>query len=207
MSAPVTARPALRLHLVRHGETEWSRSGRHTGRTDVPLTPDGEQAARELAPMLNAHSYTAVLTSPRLRARSTCTWAGLGADATVDADLAEWDYGDYEGLSTDDIHLTRPGWNVWRDGCPGGESPAAACARADRLLARLTKRSGDVALFGHGQFGRLLLARWIGLPATAGQHFAMDPASLGMLGTQDRAPRQRVVLLWNVTRTVLPTPA
>lgn len=203
----MNAQPALRLHLVRHGETEWSRSGQHTGRTEVPLTPHGEQTARELAPLLNAQSYSAVLTSPRLRARSTCKWAGLGAAAEVDADLAEWDYGDYEGLRSDDIHLTRPGWNVWRDGCPGGESPAAACARADRLLARLARLSGDVALFGHGQFGRLLVARWIGLPATAGQHFAMDPASLGILGTQDRPPGQRVVLLWNATRTVLQPPA
>jgi len=203
----MSSQPALRLHLVRHGETEWSRSGQHTGRTDVPLTPHGEQTARELAPILNARSYSAVLTSPRLRARSTCTWAGLGATAVVDADLAEWDYGDYEGLRTDDIHLTRPGWNVWRDGCPGGESPAAARARADRVLARLARLSGDVVLFGHGQFGRLLVARWIGLPATAGQHFAMDPASLGILGTQERPPGQRVVLLWNATRTLWPTPA
>ena len=133
--------------------------------------------------------------------------SGLGATAVVDADLAEWDYGDYEGLRTDDIHLTRPGWNVWSDGCPGGESPAAARARADRVLARLARLSGDVVLFGHGQFGRLLVARWIGLPATAGQHFAMDPASLGILGTQERPPGQRVVLLWNATRTLWPTPA
>ncbi len=189
--------PLPEVYLARHGETAWSLSGRHTGRTDLPLTPHGEAMARDLAPVLHEQVFTLVLTSPRLRARSTCAWAGLAAAAQVENDLAEWDYGDYEGLSTAEIQEQRPGWDVWRDGCPGGELPADASARADRLITRLRNASGNVALFSHGQFGRLLAARWIGLPAAEGRHFVIDPASIGILGYEGGQGERRVIAQWN----------
>lgn len=187
----------LRLYFMRHGETAWSLSGRHTGRSDLPLTPHGEQLARDLAPALAGIPFSRVLTSPRLRARRTCELAGQGGTALAEPDLAEWDYGDYEGLRTVEIHAAHPGWDVWRDGCPGGETPAAASDRADRLIARLQELGGNVALFSHGQFGRVLAVRWIGLPVTDGRHFVLDPASISILEMEAGNFAQRVIALWN----------
>ena len=186
-----------RLYLVRHGETEWSLSGQHTGRSDIPLTKAGEAGARALAPRLAEISFAHVLTSPRQRARRTCELAGLGSAADVEADLAEWDYGDYEGKRSVDIRKDRPGWDVFRDGCPHGEAPTQVADRADRLIARLQALGGNIALFSHGHFGRVLAMRWIGLPVLEGQHFSLDPASLSILGYNSSHPGVPVILLWN----------
>lgn len=188
---------ALQLWFIRHGETAWSLTGQHTGRTDLPLTPHGEAMARALAPVWRHLDFQHVLSSPRLRARRTCELAGLGEQAQIEPDLAEWDYGDYEGLRTPEIQALRPGWDVWADGCPGGEAPTAVQARADRLIQRLCGLRGPVALFSHGQFGRALAARWIGLPMRQGQHFAIAPASIGVLGFEEGHEQRRVVALWN----------
>lgn len=190
---------ALQIHLVRHGETAWSLSGQHTGTTDLALTAHGQNQARALAPRLAQTVFTQVLVSPRLRARQTCVLAGCAAASVLEPDLVEWDYGDYEGLRSADIEKTRPGWNVWRDGCPHGETPEEITARADRLIARLCMLQGDVALFSHGQFGTALAVRWIGLPLVAGQHFALHAASVGVLGHATHHPQTRVIALWNET--------
>ena len=187
----------LQLYVIRHGETAWSLSGQHTGRSEIPLTAMGEDQARALAAPLHAVHFSSVLCSPRLRARRTCALAGLGAQATEDADLAEWDYGEFEGLLTAEIRRSHPSWNLFRDGCPGGESAIQATARADRLLARLALISGNVALFSHAQFSALLGARWIGLPAEAGVHFPLGPAALSLLGHQPAHPEVPVLGLWN----------
>jgi probable phosphoglycerate mutase len=156
--------------------------------------------ARELATALEGILFARVLTSPRLRARTTCKLAGF-ADPQVqsEANLAEWDYGDYEGLRTAEIHDRHPAWDVWMDGCPGGETPSDVSERADLLIAHLRDLRGNVALFSHGQFGRVLAARWIGLPVTQGQHFAIAPASIGILGFETDHPQRRVIALWNST--------
>ena len=146
---------ALQLYLIRHGETAWSITGQHTGFTDIALTPHGEEEARELAPLLRTIHFTKILTSPLRRARQTCELAGFGAAGEIDSDLVEWNYGDYEGKRTVDIHEERPGWNVWRDGCPHGETPANISDRADRLLARLRELSGNVALFSQVNLAHL----------------------------------------------------
>jgi broad specificity phosphatase PhoE len=187
----------LRLYLIRHGETEWSISGQHTGSTDIPLTAHGEQGARELGPYLRHIQFARVLTSPRQRARRTCELAGIGSAAEIEPDLAEWDYGDYEGKRSLDIHTERPDWNIFRDGCPGGEMPAQVSARADRLIARLSALEGNVALFTHGHFGCTLATRWIGLPVVEGQHFSLDPASVSILTHAPRPPAVPVIALWN----------
>ena len=194
----MTAR--LQIYFIRHGETAWSLSGQHTGRTDLPLTPQGEAMARGLATALKGVSFSLVLTSPRLRARTTCELAGF-ADPGVqsEANLVEWDYGDYEGLRTAEIHERHPAWDVWMDGCPGGETPSGVSDRADLLIARLQGLTGKVVLFSHGQFGRALAARWIGLPVTQGQHFAIAPASISILGFENDHPQRRVISLWNST--------
>ena len=189
----------LQLYFIRHGETAWSLTGQHTGRTDLLLTPHGEAMAAQLATTLQGLAFSQVLTSPRLRARATCQGAGLGALAQLEPDLAEWDYGDYEGLRTAEIHAQHPGWDVWEDGCPGGEMPSDASGRADRLIARLRKLSGRIALFSHGQFGRVLAARWIGLPVAQGQHFAIDPASIGIFSFEADHPHRRLISLWNAS--------
>ena len=191
--------PPVQLYLIRHGETAWSLSGQHTGRTDLPLTAYGEQMARDLAPSLMAIRFSRVLTSPRLRARTTCELAGLGAAAEIRSDLAEWDYGDYEALRASEIRGARPDWDIWRDGCPGGESPAAVSERADRLIAALKQLDGPVALFSHGQFGRVLAARWIGLAVREGQHLTFAPARVGILGYDGDHPGRKVISLWNAT--------
>jgi len=187
----------LRLYYIRHGETEWSLSGQHTGATDIPLTANGEAGARELGPWLRKVAFTKVLTSPRKRARRTCELAGLGAKAEVEPDLAEWDYGDYEGRLSVDIRANRPGWSIFRDGAPGGETPEAIAARADRLIARLTAVGGDVALFSHGHFGAVLATRWLDLAMIEGEHFTLSPASMSILALDERHQRTRVIQLWN----------
>jgi probable phosphoglycerate mutase len=186
-----------RLYLVRHGETEWSLTGRHTGRTDIALTARGEDEARGLASRLRDIRFARVLTSPLQRARRTCELAGLSAVAAIETDLAEWDYGDYEGQRSADIRKHRAGWNVFRDGCPHGETPAQVSDRADRLIARLRALDGNVALFSHGQFGCVLAARWIALPLIEAQHFALDPASLSILGYDPHHPEVAIIALWN----------
>jgi probable phosphoglycerate mutase len=189
---------SLQLYFARHGETEWSLSGQHTGRTEIPLTPRGEAKARELGTRLSGIQFTHVFTSPRRRARRTCELAGLGATAQVEPDLAEWDYGDYEGLLSVEIHKNRPSWNIYTDGCPNGESPQQISDRADRLIARLSKLDGNVALFSHGHFGRVLAARWIGLPVVDARKFQLDTASLGILGSEANHPEVRLIALWNL---------
>jgi broad specificity phosphatase PhoE len=187
----------LRLYIIRHGETEWSLSGQHTGQTDLALTAHGEDEARELVPWLNHIQFSRVLTSPLQRARRTCELAGLGATAEVEPDLAEWNYGDYEGLLSRDIRKERPGWNVFRDGCPNGERPGQVSERADRLIARLREMDGNVALFSHGQFSRALASQWIELSVVESQHFALSTASLSILGFDPSHPEVRVIHLWN----------
>jgi broad specificity phosphatase PhoE len=187
------------LYFIRHGETAWSLSGQHTGKTDLALTANGEAMARQLAAMLKKIPFSQVLTSPRLRARQTCALAELDTTASIEPLLAEWDYGDYEGLRTAEIQQQHPGWDVWQHGCPRGESPSEIGERADKLLDRLRSCHGNIALFSHGQFGRVLAARWIGLPTHEGQHFAIDPATLGILGHERDHPERHVIALWNAT--------
>ena len=188
---------SLRLYLIRHGETEWSLTGQHTGLTDIPLTAHGEKVARELARSLKGISFSHVLTSPLQRASKTCDLAGLGAAATVEPDLAEWDYGDYEGKRSLDIRKQRADWNVFRDGCPGGESVTQICQRADRLIGRLRGLDGNTALFSHGQFGSVLAVRWVGLALVSAQHFPLATASLSLLGFADHHPEVPVIARWN----------
>jgi len=186
-----------RIYLIRHGETEWSLSGQHTGRTDISLTAPGEDGARELGQRLRDIQFARVLTSPRQRARRTCELAGLGPVAEIEPDLAEWDYGDYEGQRSANILQARPDWNLFRDGCPRGETPAQISDRADRFIARLRVLEGNVALFSHGHFGRVLAARWIGLPVSEAQRFLLDTASLSILGYEPNHPEVPVIALWN----------
>ena len=188
---------APNIFLVRHGETEWTLSGQHTGRSDIPLTANGEAQASALAPWLRETRFTHVLTSPRQRARRTCDLAGLGATATTEADLAEWDYGDYEGQRSADIRKTRPDWTVWRDGCPGGETPDQITSRTDRLIARLDTLDGNIALFSHGQFACALATRWIARPVIEGRHLSLGVASLSRLGYDLSHKEIRVIALWN----------
>jgi len=183
-----------KVYLLRHGETEWSLNGRHTGVTDIPLTENGRVAARLLKPILAKVTFTLVLTSPLQRARETCELAGLGQFANVEPDLIEWNYGEYEGLKTEQIRLTRPGWSVFRDGCPGGESPEQVGARADRVITKVRTAAGNVALFGHGHFTRVLAARWINLSANYGENFLLDTATLNVLGYYRESP---AFMIWN----------
>jgi probable phosphoglycerate mutase len=185
------------IYLIRHGETAWSLSGQHTGRTELPLTPQGEQQASDLAPWLGRVLFAEVLTSPRQRARKTCALAGLGQNARLEPDLAEWDYGDYEGRTSPDICAERPGWAIFHDGCPQGETPFQVSARADRLIAALLPLAGNIALFSHGHFSRALAARWIGLPVVEAEHFSLGTAALGILGFSPDHPDIRVISVWN----------
>lgn len=195
MSANRTKGP--RLWFVRHGETAWSLSGQHTGRTDIPLTAHGEVKTRELGHELREIRFSHVLTSPRQRACRTCELTGLGLGAEIEPDLAEWDYGDYEGQRSADIRKAQPGWDLFRDGCPHGETPTQISDRADRLIARLGALTDNVALFSHGQFGAVLVARWIGLAAIHGQNFLLGPVSLSILSYNPHHPEVRVIELWN----------
>jgi probable phosphoglycerate mutase len=189
------------IYLVRHGDTAWSKSGQHTGRTEISLSEEGEDKARALAGRLAAIEFSHVLVSPRQRAHRTCELADLAAGAVTDPELAEWDYGDFEGLRSDEIHKDHPGWNLFRDGCPGGESPAQVSARADLLIERLRALDGIVALFGHGHFGRVLAARWIGLPVLDAQRLLLDTACLGVLGFEHANAAAPVIELWNYPPT------
>ena len=186
-----------RLYLIRHGETEWSLAGRHTSRTNIPLTEQGEQDARQLGKRVRAANIAYVFTSPRQRARRTAALVGLPPVAEIEPDLAEWDYGDYEGQRSEEIRKGRPDWNLFRDGCPHGEMPGHVSDRADRLIARLRALDGNVALFSHGHFGCVLAVRWIGLPVIEGQHFLLGTASLSVLGYEPSRPEVPVVTLWN----------
>ena len=180
--------------LIRHGETEWSRTGQHTGRTDLPLTDAGRRAAKSLAPVLARESFALVLTSPLTRARETCELTGFGDRARVDADLVEWDYGDYEGLTSVTIRARSPGWLLFRDGAPGGERPEDVSRRVDRVIDRARAASGNVLLFAHGHVLRSLAARWLGWPVAAGQHFLLDTGTVNVLSTYAEVP---AIKRWN----------
>ena len=182
--------------LVRHGETAWSVAGRHTGLTDLPLTARGEQTARDLAPRLRGLAVASVFTSPLQRAAKTCALAGFGDVAHFDKDLVEWDYGDYEGLTSREIRARRPGWTLFRDGCHGGETLAAVGARADRVVQRLHAVDGDVLVFSSGHFLRVLAARWLNEDPSAGRHFVLGTAALCALG-YDHDRSEPVIRLWN----------
>jgi probable phosphoglycerate mutase len=180
--------------LVRHGETEWSRAGKHTGRTDVPLTERGQQQARAVGDALKERRFALVLTSPLARALETCRLAGFGGTALEQEDLREWDYGAYEGRTTAEIRNDRPGWSLWRDGAPDGETAAQVGERADRVIAEARSVDHDVILFAHGHLLRVLTARWLGLEPSAGKLFALDPATISILGYERETP---VIRLWN----------
>lgn len=181
------------LVLVRHGETEWSRTGQHTSRSDIPLTPAGRAEAERLAPILSARPFALVLTSPLRRAADTCALAGYGDRAVPTDDLREWDYGDYEGRTTADIRRRAPNWTLWADGVPGGETVDQVAVRADRVIARV-RAEGDGLVFSHGHLLRVLAARWLGLPGDAGRLLALGPASVSILGWEREQP---VITLWN----------
>jgi len=184
------------ITLIRHGETEWSASGRHTGRTDIPLTAKGEAAARGVADRLKGQTFEVVWSSPSQRAFNTCTLAGFGAAAVKKDDLQEWDYGAYEGVTTKEITAGRPGWNVFRDGCPGGEMAADVGARADAIISGLRAVAGNVLVVSSAHFLRVLAARWVGLPPEGGAHFVLDTASLSVLGYEHDLT-EPVIRRWN----------
>ncbi len=190
------------IYVARHGETTWSLSGQHTGLTDLPLTERGERNARRLGERLKGLSFAKVLTSPLQRAARTCELAGFGAGAEVHRDLLEWNYGEYEGRRTAEILAERPDWQLFRDGCPGGESPDQIGTRADRVVSRLRAIQGDVLLFSSGHFLRVLAARWLGLEPGAGRYFLLSTASLGMLAYEHNSRSEPVIRLWNDTRHV-----
>jgi probable phosphoglycerate mutase len=183
------------LWLIRHGETEWSLSGAHTGRTDIPLTPRGREQAASLGRYLAGRKFAMVLVSPMRRALDTCRLAGYGDAAAIDPNLCEWDYGNYEGRTTAEIRRERPDWELWRDGVPGGETVEQVGARADAVLARLFPLDGSAALFAHGHILRILTARWLALDPSAGRLFAMGTASLNTLGYEHET---RVITRWNL---------
>jgi probable phosphoglycerate mutase len=187
---------AERIVVVRHGETEWSASGRHTSRTDLELTANGRSRATALRGALSEWSFALVLCSPLRRARETCSIAGFEQAAVIEDDLREWDYGDYEGLTTPQIRARNPEWSLWRDGCPGGERPSQVAERADRVLTRLSAADGDVLAFAHGHILRVLTARWLEMDAAAGARFALSAGALGVLGHERET---RVVERWNLT--------
>jgi broad specificity phosphatase PhoE len=189
--------PDQMIYLARHGETAWSRTGQHTGLTDLPLTERGEQEARELGKRLSALTFAKVFTSPSQRAARSCDLAGFGKAAETDADLVEWNYGKYEGRKSAEIHLEAPNWQLFRDGCPGGETPAQIGARADRVLNRLRAVNGTVLVFSSGHFLRVLAARFLGLEPASGKYFILSTASLSILGFENNS--SPVIRLWNDT--------
>lgn len=197
MSAP-------RIYLLRHGETEWSRLGRHTGRSEIPLTPAGETQARAAGGRLRDVVFDWILVSPRVRARRTAELAGLAdraVAAAIEPALQEWDYGDYEGLKRVEILEKNPQWNIYRDGCPGGETPAAITARADSLAERLRARGGKIALVSHGHFLRVFGARWVGWPIEACAGLGLDTATLGVLGCEHDDVSRPLIMRWNLPPT------
>jgi len=184
--------------LARHGETEWSLSGRHTGKTDLPLTEEGRRQARTLGPLLSAWTFSLVLTSPLQRALETCRLAGYGDQAQVRPDLVEWDYGRYEGLTSKQIAKIQPTWSLWRDGGPGGETPADVGRRADRVIAEVHGVDGDVLIFAHGHVLRVLASRWLDEPPEGGRHYALQTATLSVLSYEHTDP---VIRRWNLAPT------
>ena len=186
------------IYLARHGETEWSHEGRHTGLTDLPLTEQGERNAVQLGERLTGLLFVKVLTSPLQRARRTCELAGFGGVTEVDPDLVEWNYGDYEGLRTAAIRAKRPGWELFRDGCPNGESPAEIAARADRVVARVRAITGNVLIFSSGHFLRVFAARWLGVEPLIGKYLMLDTASLSALSYEHNL-RDPAIRFWNDT--------
>ena len=189
------------IYLARHGETAWSLSGQHTGLTDLPLTERGERNARRLEERLRGMTFAKVFTSPLQRATRTCELAGFGAVAEIDRDLLEWNYGEYEGRLTTDIHRERPDWQLFRDGCPGGESPKEVGTRADRAVKRMRAVGGDVLVFSSAHFLRVFAARWLGLDAAFGKYFVLSTASVSALGYEHNLS-QPVIQLWDDTRHV-----
>lgn len=187
------------VYLARHGETEWTISGQHTGRTDIPLTERGERNARRLGERLRGLTFAKIFTSPLVRAARTCELAGFRGVAEVDRDLVEWDYGDYEGRRTAEIHANRPDWQLFRDGCPGGETPEQAGVRADHVVVRVRAIQGNALLFSSGHFLRVLAARWLGLEPGAGRYFLLSTASVSALGYEHNLS-QPVIRLWDDTR-------
>ncbi len=190
------------VYLARHGETAWSLSGQHTGLTDLPLTDRGERNAHKLGTQLRGRCFARVFTSPLRRAARTCELAGFGAQADIDRDLLEWNYGEYEGLRTAEIHAQRPDWQLFRDGCPGGESPGEVGARADRVVNRVRAVEGNVLIFSSGHFLRVLTARWLGLEPPAGRYFLLSTASLSAL-SYEHDLSQPVIQLWNDTHHLM----
>jgi broad specificity phosphatase PhoE len=186
-----------KLFLARHGDTAWTDSHQHTGRTDLPLNERGEEHARQLGECLRRFSFGHVFTSPLQRASKTCKLAGFGAAAGVDHDLIEWDYGRFEGKRTDDVWKERPDWELYRDGCPDGESPEDVAVRANRFIARVHRINGDVLAFSSGHIIRMIAARWHNLPPAAGRIFFCDPASVGVLGFEHNSRDQPIIRLWN----------
>ena len=186
---------APRVFLVRHGETAWTLTGQHTSSTDIPLTEKGRSVAAGLAPVLTKIDFALVLTSPLKRARETCELAGFAGRCEIEPDLMEWNYGEYEGLTSDQIKTRTPGWLLFRDGCPGGETPEQIGARAERLITRLRGVQKNVALFGHGHCFRVFMSRWIGLPVSAGSTFLLDPATMSIASYYQGVP---AVKRWNV---------
>jgi broad specificity phosphatase PhoE len=184
----------VNVFAIRHGETAWSLSGQHTGTTDIPLTENGRRLAERMRPVLATNAFELVLCSPMQRARETCELAGLGNKVIIEPDLVEWDYGDYEGLTPKQINEAAPGWLIFRDGCPGGEAPDQVGARVDRVIARARAVAGNTALFAHGHVLRVFVARWIGLPASGGQHFLLNTGTLCVLGYYHEIP---AVQIWN----------
>lgn len=184
------------IWIARHGQTEWSVAGKHTGRRDIPLTAEGEEQARKLGARLRPVSFAAVWTSPLERARKTCELAGFGARAELVPDLMEWNYGDYEGLTSAEIRAKRPDWHLFRDGCPGGEALQDVVVRADRVVRRLKAEAGNVLVFSHGHLLRVLATRWAGIPAESGNRFGLAPASMSILGW-DAASGDPLIDHWN----------
>ena len=186
------------VYLVRHGETAWSRTGQHTSFTDLPLTQQGEQEARRVGQRLANLEFDKIFTSPLKRAAHTCELAGFSARAEIDPDLVEWNYGKYEGRKTVDIHAEAPDWQLFRDGCPGGETPAQVGARADRVLSRVRAVKGDALIFSSGHFLRVLAARWLGFEPAGGKFFTLSTASVSVLGFENNV-NHSVLRLWNDT--------
>ena len=184
----------MNVFAIRHGETEWSLSGKHTGTTDIPLTGHGRRLAERMRPVLARNFSGLAFCSPMQRARETCELAGFGQNMVVDPDLAEWDYGEHEGMTAKEIHEVKPDWLIFRDGCPGGETPEQVGARVDRVIARTRALDRDILLFAHGHVLRVLGARWIGLPPGGGQHFLLDTGTLCVLSYYRDVPAVRI---WN----------
>ena len=195
MASDTRAAGLRRVVVVRHGETEWSASGQHTSRTDLPLIEVGREQARAMAPLLRGLRFGLVLSSPMRRALDTCELAGFGSVVSVSDDLHEWDYGEYEGLTTPQIRSSAPEWNLWRDGCPGGEPPDEVEARADRVLAGISETDGDALVFAHGHILRVIASRWVEQPVAFGARIALSAGSLSVLGYERET---RVIRRWNL---------